>query len=242
MKFTSYCHKGGRTVNDDYYGDANKNGIQCFVAADGLGTNGGAASSLAVQTIINEFKQQPELSSAALKHYVTQAQSAILEAKAYTPEYDNIGTTIAVLLTNGKQAVYASCGDTRIYTFRHTSISEVTEDHSEAFEKFVTNHITYSEIRTDPDRHKLLRALGDRISWEPDISEVININSSFSFLICTDGFWNLVTEEEMEKSRRFAFSSSTWLKRMLTKAHSRITENSDNLTAVTICIEKSDVF
>lgn len=241
MKFTSFCDKGGRPSNDDYYADANKNGIQCFAVADGLGPNGSAASSLAVQTIIDEFKQHPELSSAALNHYITQAQSAILEAKAYTPEYDSIGTTIAVLITNGKQAVYASCGDTRIYTFRRSSISEVTEDHSEAFDKFETNHISYSEIRTDTDRHKLHRVLGDRLSWEPDISDVININSAFSFLICTDGFWNLITEDEMEKAKRFAFSSSTWLKRMLNKVQSRIQNGSDNITAAAICIEKSDV-
>ncbi|MDO5397932.1 MAG: serine/threonine-protein phosphatase [bacterium] len=240
MKFTSFTDKGGRAVNDDYFAEAGMGNIHIFAAADGMGQNGSAASSLAVKTIIEEFKVKPELSPAALKHYITRAQSAVLEIKAYNQEYDNIGAALAVLITDGKRAVYANCGDARIYIFRGARISEVTEDHSEAFEAFESGDIEYREIRLSPDRHKLRRAIGDRISWEPDISDVIGISSGYSFLICTDGFWNLITEEEMEKAKRFTSSSSTWLKRMMKKVTSRLRKSSDNYTAAAVCIQKMD--
>lgn len=240
MKFTYFTDKGGHTVNDDYFDEAGSGNIHIFAAADGMGKNGGIAASLAVKTIIKEFKTKPELSSPALKHYIARAQSAVLEIKADNREYDNIGATLAVLITDGKRAVYANCGDTRIYIFRGARISEVTEDHSEAFEAFENGDIEYREIRLSPDRHKLRRAIGDRISWEPDISEIMGISSGHSFLICTDGFWNLITEDEMEKAKRFTASSSTWLKRMLKKVTARLREGSDNYTAVAICVQKMD--
>lgn len=240
MKFTFYTDRGGRTVNDDYFAETGMNGIHIFAAADGMGQNGGAASSLAVTAIIEEFKAKPELSPAALKHYITNAQSRILEAKAYHQEYDTIGTTLAVLITDGNRAVYAHCGDTRIYILRGSKISEVTEDHSAAFEAFERGDIEYSEIRINPDKHKLRRAIGDRISWEPDISDIININSGYSFLICTDGFWNLITEDEIEKSKRFAFSSKKWLERMLKRLVPRLRPGSDNYTAAVVCIQSTD--
>lgn len=240
MKFTSYTDKGGRAVNDDYFAEAGAGSIHIFAAADGMGQNGGTASSLAVKTIIEEFKEKPELSPDALKHYITKAQSAILEAKAYHCEYDTIGTTLAVLITDGNRAVYAHCGDTRIYIFRGSKISEVTEDHSAAFEAFERGDTEYSEIRISHDRHKLRRAIGDRISWEPDISDIININFSCSFLICTDGFWNLITEDEMEKSKRFTISSKKWLERMLKRLVPRVKPGSDNYTAATVCIQNTD--
>lgn len=240
MKFTSFTDKGGRAVNDDYFAEAGKNNMHIFAAADGMGQNGSAASSLAVETIIEEFKTKPELSPAALKHYIAAAQSAVLEIKADHREYDNIGAALAVLITDGKRAVYANCGDTRIYIFLGSKISEVTEDHSQAFEAFENGDIEYREIRLDPDRHKLRRAIGDRISWEPDISDVIGISSRHSFLICTDGFWNLITEDEMEKSKRFTASSSAWLQRMLKKVAARLREGSDNYTAAAVCIQKMD--
>ena len=240
MKFTFYTDKGGRTVNDDYFAEAGSGNIHIFAAAYGMGQNGRAASSLAVNTIIKEFKAKPELSPAALKYYITKAQSAILEAKAYHRKYDTIGTTLAVIITNGNRAVYAYCGDTRIYIFRGSKISEVTEDHSAAFEAFERGDIEYREIRISPDKHKLRRAIGDRISWEPDISDIIKINSGYSFLICTDGFWNLSTEEEKEKSKRFTRSSKKWLERMLKILVTRLKPGSDNYTAATVCIQNTD--
>lgn len=241
MKFTDFTDKGGRPVNDDFVGSTNKNGIYLFAAADGMGENGYLASSLAVQSVIEAFDKNPALDSLALHNYIEHAQSVLLNEKSENIKYDTADTTLAVLVTNGKEAVYAHCGDTRIYTFRRSLISEVTEDHSEAFEAFKKGDIEYSQIRIHPDRHKLNRAIGDRISWEPEISEVISINSSYSFLLCTDGFWSLVNEKEMEEAKLFSFSSSSWLEKMLKKAERRIAEGSDNLSAVAICIQKLDV-
>jgi serine/threonine protein phosphatase PrpC len=241
MKFTTYTDKGGRTSNDDYAADKAKNGIYCFAVADGLGKNGDIAARMTVNTILSEFEKSPLMSADALKKYITEAQKALLIAKSEKREYDEMASTVAVLLTNGSEAVYGYTGDTRVYILNHSHIKEISEDHSAAFEQFMSGSIEYGNIRYSSERHKLRRAIGDRISWEPTISDVFVISSAYSFLICTDGFWNLITEKEIESARRLSSSSKKWLEKMLNKLMPRMKYGSDNLSATAICIQKTDV-
>lgn len=236
MTFTIFTDNGGMPVNDDFADSREKNGIYCFAAADGMGKKGRAAAELAVGTILDEFEKVPNITEKSLMEYITQAQRKLLYKKTHEREYDTAATTIAVLITNGYEAIKATTGDTRIYTFKKNLILEVSDDHSEAFEEFLDGNLAYHEIRTYANRHVLRRAIGDGISWEPDISPVFKIDESNSFLICTDGFWNIVTEEEMEKTHLFAFSSKGWLRAMLKKAAKRLYGGSDNISAIAICM------
>lgn len=244
MKFTTYTDKGGRSINEDYISSTHKNGIYCFVVADGLGPggSGAVASELAVKTVIKEFEKSPLLTSEALHSYIEEAHRQLLIKKSEKAEYGDMAATIAVLMTDGKRAVWASCGDTRIYIYRHSRINEVTEDHSAAFEKFVKGEIDYEDIRYDADSIKLRRALGDRLAWQPQVSEVFGINSAFSFLICTDGFWRLITEQETEIARFLSSSSKGWLKKMLKKIVLRTENGCDNISAAAITMQLGDTF
>jgi len=239
MKFTEFTDEGGREVNCDFISSANANGIHLFAVADGMGERGYLASELAVMTVIEEFERAPALDQYALIGYISAARAELHKRKSEQREYDTADTTLAVLITNGSEAVYAHCGDTRIYTFRHRRLMEVTEDHSEAFERFSAGEMSYFDIRKSPVRHHLRRALGDGISWEPEVSEVIKIDASYAFLICTDGFWSLISEDEMQRAVAL-FSSSGWLDRMLEIVNSRISDKSDNLTAAAIRMQITD--
>lgn len=240
MRFTIYSDKGGRDVNDDHAGSAAANGIYCFAVADGMGSHGHTAAALVVSVILKAFEKAPEISSDALEKYISSAQKMLLKKKSEAPELDNAAAAVAVLVTNGKKAVWANSGDARVYVFRHGRISEVSEDHSAAFEEFLDGTIGYGNIRFSSGRHKLRRAVGDGISWEPDVSDAFSINSSFSFLLCTDGFWSLIREEEMEKAKMLSLSAKGWLGKMLDTAAARIKDGSDNLSAAAVCMQISD--
>lgn len=242
MKFTSYIHEGGRKYNEDFLDSRYKDKIYCFVVADGFGPEGtgAVAAKLAVSSILDAFEAAPKLAPESLRAYITEAQRALLIKKSESAQFGDIGTTVAVLMTDGSDALWASVGDTRIYIYKGAQIIEVSEDHSVSFEKFAKGEIEFADIRIDSDANKLRRALGDRIAWEPDISEVFPISSSHSFLICTDGFWRSVLENEMERARMFSLSSKGWLDKMLKKIAPRLGRGSDNLSAVAITMQHSD--
>ena len=242
MKFTTYTDKGGRACNEDFISSAFENKIYCFAVADGFGPDGtgATASEMAVNSVIDAFKKAPSLSGEALTSYITEAQKALLQKKSESARFGDIGSTIAVLMTNGKQAIWASVGDTRIYIYKGASLEEVSEDHSVSFEKFTKGEIEYGDIRSDSEANKLRKALGDRISWEPDVSDVFDITAAHSFLLCTDGFWRYISEKETEISRLLSVSSKGWLTKMLKKIAPRILAGSDNLSAVAVTMQLAD--
>ena len=237
MLITGTSKKGGRAVNEDFYGETRAKGILCAAVADGLGghSGGSIASKLAVDTVMKEFLDSPAISQAAIKEYIKAANTAISQAAATDPEHVHMATTIVVLLTKGKHAIWANVGDSRLYRFRRGLIDEVTEDHSLAFMDFVNGNIEYDDIRTSPDQNKLTNALGP-VMGEISVYENHSIGTDTSFLLCTDGWWEHVTEEDMEKTLKESSSPRTWMQQMLDIRENAAPENSDNYTAVAVMI------
>jgi serine/threonine protein phosphatase PrpC len=60
-----------------------------------------------------------------------------------------------------------------------------------------------------------------------------------AFLICTDGFWEWVHEDQMEQSWLASRSSEAWLKQMNAMAEKNIANTDvsrDNFSAFAICV------
>lgn len=243
MKFTTVSEKGGRVNNEDYLGHESEGVKHCFVLCDGLGghSSGETASELAVSTILKEFKAFPEVSADAVRRYISSANEAIYGRQKSSSILRGMATTAAVLLTDGKKSAWGNVGDTRIYRFSLGRIAEVTEDHSMAFEEFRRGMIEYKDIRTSPHQNKLLRSLGAMPEVLPDVSETAGINGAASFLMCTDGFWEYVMENEMEKFHMMTLSSKAWLEKMLSALEKRVPPDNDNFSAVAVRMQMQDL-
>lgn len=237
MQITGVSKKGGRPVNEDAYGEAKANGILCAAVADGLGGHSGGeiASKLAVDTVLKEFVSSPAFSQEAIEGYIKAANEAIRETASTDPENVHMATTIVVLLKKGRRAVWANVGDSRLYRFRSGKLTEVTEDHSLAFIDFINGSIEYGDIRTSPDQNKLTNAMGAALR-EISVSDIVSVNPDTSFLLCTDGWWEYVTEEQMEATLRASRSPRAWIKEMLTIHEGTAPEGNDNYTAVAVMI------
>ncbi len=110
-----------------------------------------------------------------------------------------------MLLARGHQAVWGHVGDSRLYFFRQGRILEQTKDHSVPQMLLAAGEITADEIRNHPDRNRLLANLGDGKPNRFRVRKQIQIASGDAFLLCTEGFWEIVLEREMEA----AFASAT---------------------------------
>ena len=132
-------------------------------------------------------------------------------------------------------------GDSRLYHFRDGKLLKQTTDHSVSQMAVFMGEITTHEIRFHEDRNKVLRALGSN-SAKAEISEETELEEGRdAFLLCTDGFWEYVYEQEMEQALSQADSPKDWIRRMQKILQTRVPADNDNFTAAAvICAGKKE--
>lgn len=240
MKFThaTISHPGGRKVNED----ASSNlmitaGQGCWAVADGLGGHGGGdvASKIVVDTIVEAYRNTPEFSSAHLGKLLELAQQAILLRQQNDYRLSAMRSTTVVLLLDDAKAWWAHVGDTRLYHFASGHIVHQTKDHSVPQAMVDAGDIGYDDIRHHEDRNRLTRSLGNDGKVRTTILEQpVAIGEGDAFLICTDGFWELVTETEMEAAFAKSDTPENWLAQMEIILLRNAPASHDNYTATVI--------
>ncbi|MFI3217818.1 MAG: serine/threonine-protein phosphatase [Methylococcales bacterium] len=243
---TAFLSKtGGRDHNEDYQGKQPlENGNSCWIVADGLGGHGAGeiAAQLAVQTIIETFTQQSAISAENIRYLLNQANQQLLSAQLTTPNGKDMASTVVALLLDDRHAVWAHSGDSRLYRFRAKSYQLLTTDHSMAQLLIRMDELDAEQLRHHPDRNTLLHCLG-RDSFYIDVSKIEKIRAGDVFLLCSDGFWEYVLEQEMLDDLHSTTSLTKWLFSLEQKLLNRVAEQGklnrhDNYTALAVKIKK----
>lgn len=207
-------------------------GIAAAVA-DGLGGEGGgeAASKAAAQELLCELGPDFGGTQEDFLAAVSRANDAVLACQTNDC---HMMTTLAGFYLKEGRALWAHVGDSRIYHFQDGRLISRTLDHSVPQMAVDMGMITAEQIRFHEDRSRILRALGSD-SCEPEISEMISVEEGFhAFLLCTDGFWELVLEHEMEEALAHAPDPSRWLSEMEALWERRASQQQDNCTAAAV--------
>jgi serine/threonine protein phosphatase PrpC len=221
---------GGRENNEDACLAKSRFKRHLFIVADGLGghKDGQIASRTAVNSIADFLWKNK-------KSEVTEAIEIANEAVKAAQEAHNsrMKTTVAVAYYNGDQAFLAHVGDTRIYAFSNGKISFRTVDHSASQLAVFSGEITEDQIRGHEDRNLLIRTVGAADTVKADVT--VAINSQFdALLLCTDGFWEYVLENEMEETLARSKSAKAWVNAMTEIHSSRAPSDCDNNTALAV--------
>jgi len=230
---------GGRSNNEDYCRFVQLSGCGCWVVADGLGGHSGGeiASRMAVDTIIDSFTRKPGVDHEALMRYLNDAQTALVEYQYKNPAFSGMRTTVVVMVSDYKSAIWAHLGDSRLYLFKSGSITRQTKDHSVPQALVRSGEISYEDIRFHEDRNLLLRTLGYENNLRPAIeSQSHTTGKGDAFLLCTDGFWEYVTETEMEMDLACSDTPDAWIEKMEKRLQTRVDGKNDNYTAITIIV------
>ena len=236
LQIASYSETGGRPHNEDTVRSVLRGEDRlCLVVADGLGGHGGGekASAAAAEVICQGWGggADPE----ELERLIQEGHRKVLSLQT---RQCAMKTTVTALALEPGRAVMAHVGDSRIYYFRNGGLAFQTRDHSAAQIGVMLGEITPDQIRFHEDRSRVLRALGQDGELKVDLREEALSPGRHAFLLCSDGFWEYVLEQEMVDDLAAAASPEEWLDRMRTRLSARAPEDNDNNTAAAVWAEE----
>ncbi len=238
---STLCKQGGREYNQDFLDHtANADGA-CLVVCDGLGSYYGSevASRICAMSIIENYKQIMQLDGERavkpeyVQSYIQAAHNRVVDEKERNPKIKSSCTTVACVITDYKYTVIAHIGDTRVYFFKNGKHRFQTKDHSLSQIAVEMGQIPLRDIRSHKDQNKLTRVLGSDYYIPPDCDIYDTpLAPGDAFILCTDGFWEYVYEEEMEQDLAASSSPDEALIRMEQRLLARVTKFNDNYSAI----------
>lgn len=234
-----YTHPGTRHDNEDSSALLCLGPEQyCAVVCDGLAGHGGgkAASALGVQAL-TQWQPGDELPSReTLLGWMEQANRDILARRV---DASQMKTTAVALYLKGNTACWGHIGDSRLYHFHNGDLVDFTEDHSIAQLAIKLGDLpSRREIPGFPGRSKLFRVLGDE-EIKPELSHWVTLApGEHAFLLCSDGLWERLQEDEILLELHKAKSPQEWVFLLRARAQMRKSTDVDNNTAIAIWIKR----
>lgn len=178
-----------------------------FIVADGMGGHhdGEKASAICVETVASEMLEKIYIPM--LRDFDDSDRPTIIEALVAASEKANLnviknvpdgGTTLTAVAVVGNLAYVAHVGDSRAYLINNGQLEQLTRDHSLVQRLIELNQLTPEEAETHPQKNVLYRAIGQSENLE--VERLIRpLPQGAQMMICSDGLWGLVSDEEMRK-------------------------------------------
>lgn len=240
----SICKQGGREYNQDYVAHVIEGDKACFVVCDGLGSYVGSevASMLCTGKILDSFKtdineEQDVTTLETALAYCQAAHNHVSSFKKKNPLISSSCTTVACVITDLKTSVMSHIGDSRVYFFDGGQLKYQSKDHSLAQVAVDMGKCALKDIRTHKDQNKLTRVLGSDYYTEPDVKrETAPLKIGDAFILCTDGFWEYIFEEEMEVALAACSTPKEVLENLEKLLLERVPSYNDNYTATVVMI------
>ncbi len=189
---------------DDVLGLTKENGDSLFVLCDGMGGHAGGAIACkkCINTFKNEFNKSKYTNIEEAKEWlykmVLKANKEIISSGNKNPKLKGMGTTVISFLVTKDYKVYASVGDSRVYSYGKRKLVQVSEDQTFAEALYKAGYINKKEAKNHPRRGMLLCAVGSAPNDMLDV-QIKEVNQKDNYLICSDGLYNMVDETRIKK-------------------------------------------
>ena len=202
IEYAALTEKGGKSVNEDAVRvcESDDGEVYGFALADGLGGHGhgDVASSIVGDCFAAVLENIPRIGPDFLDEAFTTLQN-VLTAEMKKRDLPAIRTTLVLLVIADGVAQWGHIGDSRLYLIRRGRLFSRTRDHSVPQMLVDAGRIREKDIRRHPARNQLLRAMG--AEWDGPAYEIgqraFPVEDGDVFLLCSDGFWDWLTEKKM---------------------------------------------
>ena len=241
MQFSVYqeSHIGGRKINQDRMGYSFTRDALLLVLADGMGghLHGEIAAQLSLQVISQHFQQQAtpyvKRPERFLEEAFLAAHDAILRYQADNGLPESPRTTVVACLVQHNSAIWAHCGDSRLYWLRRGQVLGRTRDHSHIEHLISRGLADPAERASHPDRNKLYNCIGASSPPKIEVSRQASLQPGDVLMLCSDGLWAMLSDEEITHR----LSTQTIVRavpELIAMATTIAGERSDNTTALAI--------
>jgi serine/threonine protein phosphatase PrpC len=197
---------GAREENQDRVAVVAQTDAAMIGAFDGMGghADGARAAEIARKTLVARFAAlpQPLLDPLAFLHLALgQAHTEIVEIGMQLPIEQRPRATGAVCVLQDDTAWFAHVGDSRIYHLRAGKVLSRTRDHSHVELLLQEGLINASQAINHPMRNFVESCLGgDPLLPEMHIGRTVRVLPGDILLVCTDGFWSYLTDDDIAAS------------------------------------------
>ena len=199
---------GHRKNNEDFIyplPDTATVASRLFIVCDGVGghSEGEVASRIVCHSFAEycEKNSKPDIDDSFWIAALQYAESAM---QAYIEQHDqsrDMATTLVFLYlhTNSPHATVGHIGDSRLYHFRNNTIAWHTSDHSYVNALVEQGLLTEEQALRHPQRNVISRAIRGALFPAKLELNTLPIQTSDSFLLCSDGFLEANKNDDLER-------------------------------------------
>ena len=230
---------GNRQSNQDRFTVIERDEGLLAVLADGMG--GRVRGEVAAQAVINSAKVESQANPGTIKDIplfldgiVQKAHRTINRFSKTNGLHYKPGTTgVLCYFADGKVTI-AHVGDSRCYHFRQGEMLFRTLDHSFVQEMIGSGTLTPGEAAVHPKRNQITRCIGCQNEAPViDISEPIELEKNDVIMLCSDGLWGALPEQQMSKIlRNHKIDKVT--EKLAEEAESKSYPMSDNISLIVV--------
>lgn len=230
---------GDRGINQDAMAHIVTDNFGLFIVADGLGGHHGGekASNFFCQGMLKfAHTYSKMLAHDPVGVFSTWITDAVNEMKLLfrnDQAANEAHTTCAILYLDNNMALAAHCGDSRVYRMNPSEILWRTHDHSIPQELFDAGMISEQDIAQHPEQNQLTRSINIKSRHRAEIKVHPIIQHDETFVLCSDGFWEHVKQEELLQLADSNCNDECLAKLVRLSAY-RANGKSDNITVLSV--------
>lgn len=228
---------GGRRINQDRVAHWSTAECLLMVVADGMGghPHGEVAAEIAVRMLGAAFEHEarPTIPDphGFLLRAIGAAHVAIVREGERRELSDTPRTVLVACVVQDGIVYWTHVGDSRLYVVRDGRILHRTRDHTVVQELIDSGRIREEAATTHPERNRLLQCLGGLQPPRPDQTSRASLAKKDVVLLCSDGFWNPLTQRQLLHSL-MTRELAPAVEELAELAERRAGPSSDNVTVV----------
>ncbi|MGC4232562.1 MAG: Stp1/IreP family PP2C-type Ser/Thr phosphatase [Niabella sp.] len=204
-----------------------------LVLADGMGghNSGEVASEIALTVFTDAYFNHRSNICKSLKYALKKANQSVFDASLSDPQYAGMGTTITAVVIRGSSVYLAHVGDSRAYFLGKDRFLRLSKDQTVVQQLVDMGQITEDQAGSHPERNVLLSALGTKSHVNGDVLKAdIAFDTRNTLLLCSDGLYDLVTDEDIIAIINASENISAAADRLVAEAKKR--GGHDNITVL----------
>ena len=217
------------------YHDICDDKVQWYAVCDGMGGEeyGEIASNAAIH-YLSEYKGNSD--SAAIHEMIREMNEYVYKTNPYCGKVCS-GTTIVLACISPQGMHIVNVGDSRAYILENQFMIKLTIDHTQSEYLYNIGKLTLDEKEEHDGQHVLLRYLGsnpDGKAFLPSINMNRALQEGNRILLCTDGLYHAISEDEIKSILIESSDSKTISTNLVQQALDN--GGDDNITAMVLTV------